>query len=113
VLRRTSNVFRSGWVTCTKQYFGELPILIADQKDHNELVLKVEELLEAKKVLAEVLTDKDKSYYENKCDTLDHQIDRLVYGLYGLTEDEIRIVEDSQKENSSRTLTPDPELELL
>jgi len=25
-LERLSNVFRGGWITCTKQYFGELPI---------------------------------------------------------------------------------------
>ena len=39
-------------------------------------------------------TDKDKTYYENKCVALDRQIDRLVYDLYGLTEDEIKIVEE-------------------
>ena len=35
----------------------------------------------------------DKTYYESKCAGLDRQIDRLVYDLYGLTEDEIKIVE--------------------
>jgi len=34
-----------------------------------------------------------KTYYENKCAGLDRQIDRLVYALYGLTADEIKIVE--------------------
>ena len=50
-------------------------------------------MLEAKKQLAKAKTDKDKSYYGNKCAALDRQIDRLVYDLYGLTEDEVRIVE--------------------
>jgi hypothetical protein len=36
---------------------------------------------------------KDKSYYERRCETLDKQIDQVVYELYGLTEEEIRIVE--------------------
>ena len=49
-------------------------------------------MLEAKKQLAEAQTDKDKSYYENKCSTLDRQIDQLVYGLYGLTQEEIEII---------------------
>lgn len=35
----------------------------------------------------------DKNYLERKCETLDKQIDKLVYQLYGLTEEEIKIVE--------------------
>ena len=54
---------------------------------------KVEAMLEAKKQLAKAKTDKDKAYYENKCAALDRQIDRLVYQLYGLTEEEVQIVE--------------------
>jgi hypothetical protein len=35
----------------------------------------------------------DKDFWANKCTDLDAKIDRLVYNLYGLTEEEIRIVE--------------------
>ncbi|MBI5403494.1 MAG: hypothetical protein HY959_08835 [Ignavibacteriae bacterium] len=38
-------------------------------------------------------TDKDKTYYERKCESLDRQIDSEVYKLYGLTDEEIQIVE--------------------
>jgi hypothetical protein len=65
----------------------------ADKSKHDQIIGLVEQMLAAKKVLAKSQTDKDKSYYENKCATLDRQIDRLVYELYGLTEDEIKIVE--------------------
>jgi len=51
----------------------------------------------AKRHLAAAQTDKDKTYYENKCAALDRQIDRLVYELYGLTEEEIAIVEESAR----------------
>ena len=47
----------------------------------------------AKKQLAQVQTDKDKTFYESKCAALDNQIDRLVYELYDLTDEEIAIVE--------------------
>ena len=47
----------------------------------------------AKAQLARAQSDKDKNFYENKCATLDRQIDALVYDLYGLTADEIKIVE--------------------
>jgi len=69
----------------------------ADKARHDEMVAKVESMLEAKKQLAKAQTDKDKTYYENKCAALDRQIDRLVYDLYDLTEDEIRIVEDTRE----------------
>jgi len=35
----------------------------------------------------------EKAALQNAVTTTDAQIDRLVYGLYGLTEDEIKIVE--------------------
>lgn len=92
-LRQTSNVFRGGWITCTKQYFGELPIMIADKARHDEMVRLVQQMLSAKKQLAAAKAQHDKEYYEKKCASLDGQIDRLVYGLYGLTQDEIAIVE--------------------
>jgi hypothetical protein len=50
-------------------------------------------MLAAKKQTHSARTDKDKTYYENKCIVLDNQIDNLVYELYGLTPEEISIVE--------------------
>ncbi len=66
-----------------------------DKSRHDKVVAKVEAMLSAKKELAKSRTDKDRAYYEKKCAALDHQIDRFVYELYGLTEDEIQIVERS------------------
>lgn len=57
------------------------------------MVSLVEQMLDAKKHLQTARTDKDKTYYEDKCKNLDRQIDRLVYDLYALTPDEINIVE--------------------
>jgi adenine-specific DNA-methyltransferase len=68
-----------------------------DKSLHDEMVARVEAMLEAKKQLAKAKTDKDKTCCENKCAALDRQIDRLVYDLYGLTEDEIRIVEQRRE----------------
>jgi hypothetical protein len=60
------------------------------------MVAKVEAILDAKKELANAKTDKDKTYYENKCAALDRQIDALVYDLYGMTKEEIEIVEQQK-----------------
>jgi hypothetical protein len=104
-----SNVFRGGWITCTKQYFGELPIRtinFADKKDkagHDRMVQLVDQMLDAKKQLAAARTERDKNFYENKWATLDRQIDNLVYELYNLTPDEIAIVEGGGQPMSSQT----------
>ncbi len=37
--------------------------------------------------------DRDKELYERQIIIVDTQIDRLVYDLYGLTEEEVRVVE--------------------
>jgi adenine-specific DNA-methyltransferase len=71
----------------------ELPLPAADKSRHDQMVRLVEAILEGKKQLAKAKTDKDKTYYENRCTGLDRQIDHLVYDLYGLTDKEIAIVE--------------------
>jgi hypothetical protein len=64
-----------------------------DEARHADMVTKVNSMLEAKNQLTHAKTDKDKGYYISRCATLDRQIDRLVYDLYGLTEAEIQTVE--------------------
>jgi hypothetical protein len=70
----------------------------ADKSRHDEMVAKVNAMVEAKKGLAGAQTDKDKAYYESKCNALDRQIDELVYDLYGLNKEEIAIVEQAAAE---------------
>jgi adenine-specific DNA-methyltransferase len=50
-------------------------------------------MLASKKQLAAAITDSDKNFLQNKCSSLDRQIDNLVYALYGLSEEEVKIVE--------------------
>ena len=39
--------------------------------------------------------DRDKELYERRIRIVDVQIDRLVYDLYGLTEEEVKVVKES------------------
>lgn len=66
------------------------------------MVSLVEQMLEAKKHLSAAKTDRDRNYWQGKCEHLDREIDRLVYELYGLTAEEIGIVEGDDKHVSSR-----------
>ncbi len=45
------------------------------------------------KQLAAALTPTDKTLFQRQIASTDHQIDTLIYGLYGLSEEEIRVVD--------------------
>lgn len=98
-LKKISNKFRSGWITCTKQYFGTLPIRTIDfnksreKKMHDNMVQLVEQMLSLHKQRPEAKTGHEQTVLQRRIDATDKQIDKLVYELYGLTTEEIAIVE--------------------
>jgi len=47
-------------------------------------------MLERQKKYHDAKMDQDKKLYERQIKIVDAQIDRLVYGLYGLTEEEVK-----------------------
>jgi hypothetical protein len=47
--------------------------------------------------LAAAATPADKRLYQRQIDATDRQIDALVYALYGLTQEEIEIVEGDSR----------------
>jgi hypothetical protein len=61
------------------------------------MVKLVEGMLGLHKKLAEAKTDHEKTVLQREIETTDRQIDGLVYELYGLTDDEIRIVDRSTR----------------
>ncbi len=52
-------------------------------------------MLESQKQLHSAETEQDKKLYQQKIYILDKQIDKLVYELYDLTEEEIKIIEEN------------------
>ncbi len=69
------------------------PALATAKARHDKMVFLVEQMLSLHKQLASAKTAHEKTSLQRQIDATDNQIDRLVYELYGLTEDEIRIVE--------------------
>ena len=102
-LRQASNVFRGGWITCTKQYFGELPIIRldlstpSDRARHDKLVALVDKMLLLMPKLRSAKSEGDRATLQNAVSATDRAIDALVYELYGLTPEEIALVEGSAK----------------
>lgn len=62
---------------------------------HNHLVELVKTMLILVPKLEQAKVPHEKEALQRQIDAIDKQIDQLVYGLYGLTEDEIRIVEEA------------------
>jgi hypothetical protein len=98
-LRSISNIFRAGWITCTKQYVETLPIRTvadhnsADKAAHDRMVKLVDSMLALHKQIGLAKSDGQRGMIQRQIDATDVEIDRLVYDLYGLTEEEIAIVE--------------------
>jgi len=98
-LQQMSNVFRGGWITCTKQYFGELPIrnidmtVRADKARYEKIVALVSQTLSLKQQQPDTNTDQEKTSLQRQINAIDQQIDQVVYELYGLTDEEIIAVE--------------------
>jgi hypothetical protein len=59
------------------------------------MVELVDQMLDLNKHLVEAKAPQTKTVLQRRIETTDRQIDRLVYELYELTEDEIKIVEGS------------------
>jgi len=65
----------------------------SEKAQHDKLVSLVEKMLELQKKYHEARMERDKEIYERQIRIIDAQIDGLVYDLYGLTEEEVKVVE--------------------
>jgi hypothetical protein len=82
-------------------YVEQLPIRTIDLSDpadlarHDRMVSLVDQMLSLHKQHKEARTPHEQTGLQRQIEATDGQIDALVYELYGLTEDEIRIVEST------------------
>jgi hypothetical protein len=65
----------------------------ADNQRYDRMVSLVETMLDLQKKAAEMKAGHEKTVVERQIAATDRQIDQLVYELYGLTDEEIAIVE--------------------
>jgi len=82
-----------------RKYIEQLPIRPinfsdpADRARHDRMVRLVERMLELHKRKAEAKSESQRAQLEREINVTDEQIDGLAYELYGLTEEEVRVVE--------------------
>ena len=71
----------------------QLPIPYRMQARHDRIVELVERMLSLRKDLDAANTPTQRTVIQRQIELTDRQIDQLVYELYGLTDEEIKIVE--------------------
>jgi hypothetical protein len=91
--------FRGGWRSANRQFLSQLPIRVINFDDaqdvarYHRIVALVEQMLALHKQRAAARTAADREMFQRQIDATDAQINAVVYALYGLTEEEIRVVE--------------------
>lgn len=83
--------------------FEKIPIKKIDFNEPTDVILYdrmvslVEQMLQMHKTIENAKTPNEKEMIQRQIDTTDNKIDNLVYELYGLTPEEIQIIEESLK----------------
>jgi adenine-specific DNA-methyltransferase len=78
-----------------KEPLLQIPIYkTEDKKLESKLIELVDKMIDLKQKHATTLSDNSKESIANQIKSTDYHIDKLVYELYGLTEDEIKIIEN-------------------
>ena len=102
-LKNTGYVLRGGYFTFKTEYLNPFPLprvtftKPTSKARHHKMVELVERMLELHKQLAAAKTEYARTNLQRQIDATDSQIDKLVYDLYGLTDDEIKIVEGAAR----------------
>ncbi|MEN8219893.1 MAG: TaqI-like C-terminal specificity domain-containing protein [Pseudomonadota bacterium] len=97
VLHSIASTKQGGYFEYKPMYVQQLPIRPidfdnpTDKTNHDKMVKLVEQILALNKQLAAATES-----LKRPISAIEGEIDQLVYGLYGLTEEEIGIVEESQ-----------------
>lgn len=95
-------VYRTGYLRFFRQYIEEIPIPVPDPNATkrmaawNRIGALVDQRLDLKQARASARSPQDMDFFKRELVALDTRIDTAVYDLYGLTDEERRIVGQSR-----------------
>jgi type I restriction-modification system DNA methylase subunit len=105
--------FRGGWRSANRQFLSQLPIRsidfseTADKARHDKMVTLVERMLELnKKKHSGKLAPSQLEQVERDIGATDAKIDDLVYELYGITDEERQLIEETPS-NAATQIQPE------
>lgn len=100
-IRNTATWMRGGYYSYESRFIRNLPIRTidfseaSDAEKHDRMVGLVERMLDLHGKLSEARIERERTVIGHRIAATDREIDRLVYELYGLSEEEIGVVEGS------------------
>jgi adenine-specific DNA-methyltransferase len=104
-LSNTGNVLRGGYFRFKTHYLNPFPVRPIDFNDsddklrHDQIVELAKEQLRLHGKLAKIKSSKSsQTSVREQIVTADRQIDQLVYSLYGLTYQEIEVIEAASRQ---------------
>jgi hypothetical protein len=99
--QRICTVMRAGYSHYMTQYIEQLPIHnvnfsdLVDKERHDKIVELADEMLKLYVMLEAARIEQEKILIKREIEDTDKRIDSLVYELYGLNDEEIKIVESA------------------
>ncbi|ODS34438.1 MAG: hypothetical protein SCARUB_00449 [Candidatus Scalindua rubra] len=99
VMHSISSTKQGGYYEYKPMYLSQLPILTinfsnpSDKTHHEKMISLVNQMQDFHKQLAQAKLPQKKTVPKRQIEATDRQIDELVYELYNLTDEEIKIVE--------------------
>ncbi len=108
VIGQTGTQMRGGYFSFEARFIRSLPIVLLDQKKsadrsrHDTLVSLVDKMLTLTPKLREETDEKKRAVLQNAVTATDRKIDDLVYELYGLSKEEIELVEEGSAGTPAR-----------
>ena len=90
-----------GYLSINKSQLETLPIRVLDleqakeRRQHSRVVALVKQRMTLQRESASAKTTHERTAQARQIEATDGEIDRLVYELYGLSDEEIRIVEEA------------------
>ena len=103
-LRSTGTTLRGGYVRFKTEYLGPFPVRTIHMDDsadvalHDKVVSRVDHMLALHHQLSQTKEGHERIMIQRQIDATDVELDKLVYELYGLTPEEIKIVEEGSKQ---------------
>ena len=98
-LKQISTQMRGGWYSFESKYIKHLPIKVIDKKQKDEVEMQkevellIDQLVQLSQEKSKTKLDSKLNQLQNKIDYCESRINEIVYQLYELREDEIKIVE--------------------
>ena len=95
--KQTSPMFSGGYYKYHTQYLNNIPIPKAEERIKVKIIDLVDDIIQATKQLLALSERKpdEKAALEKKIGRLDAEINEVVYTLYGITNEEKKIIEES------------------